>query len=295
MSSARAFLAGIVDYAGLFPPASLDMQTAVRAYAAYRMESDRDLLGRFIVPVSRLEEFSHAADALLPRDGSPWELSAIAADIGDARKAVLEFNRGHSSGGAGRAVCDTVEMPVATTTQIEAAVTGFREDFKLFLEVPVQANPQPLIAAISGTRAAAKIRTGGIVESAIPPSTQIVTFMQACIEAGVKFKATAGLHHAVRGKYRLTYEAGSACAMMHGYVNVFLAAAFCAAGASDTALAVLEETDASAFHFDARGGWWREAHVDHASLERTRQTVALSFGSCSFEEPVGEARQLHLI
>ena len=139
-------------------------------------------------------------------------------------------------------------MPVATTTQIEAAVTGFREDFKLFLEVPVQANPQPLIAAISGTRAAAKIRTGGIVESAIPPSTQIVNFMQACIDAGVEFKATAGLHHAVRGKYRLTYEAGSACAMMHGYVNVFLAAAFCAAGASDTALAVLEETDASAFH-----------------------------------------------
>ena len=74
-----ALAAGLVDYAGLFPPASLDMATAVRNYAAYRAASQRRMLGRFIVPVSRLPEFAAAAAGLLPtgRSDSPWRLAAL--------------------------------------------------------------------------------------------------------------------------------------------------------------------------------------------------------------------------
>ena len=35
-ASLRILMEGLIDYAGLFPPASLDMPTAVRNYAAYR-------------------------------------------------------------------------------------------------------------------------------------------------------------------------------------------------------------------------------------------------------------------
>ena len=51
-----ALLAGLVDYAGLFPPASEDMRDALENYASYRASDDRSALGRFIVPVSRLKE-----------------------------------------------------------------------------------------------------------------------------------------------------------------------------------------------------------------------------------------------
>jgi hypothetical protein len=119
--------------------------------------------------------------------------------------------------------------------------------------------------------------------------------MQACVGANVPFKATAGLHHAVRGVHPLTYERSSPCAMMHGYLNVFLAAAFCADGDADTAFTVLEETDASAFRFEEEGAWWRAAFVARSHLERVRRSVATSFGSCSFMEPVGEARELQFI
>ena len=50
MSSARSFLRGVIDYAGLFPPAQLGMSAAVNAYDEYRHSADKDLLGRFVVP-----------------------------------------------------------------------------------------------------------------------------------------------------------------------------------------------------------------------------------------------------
>ena len=50
----------VVDYAGLFPPAGLDMRAAVGNYARYAAGPWAWALGRFIVPVSRLEELERA-------------------------------------------------------------------------------------------------------------------------------------------------------------------------------------------------------------------------------------------
>src|SRR5512140_1150502 len=109
MSSARAFLSGIIDYAGLFPPARLRMDDAVREYARYRRSGDNDLLGRFILPSSRLSEFSSAARSFLSDDGSnAWKLSAIVSSGNDADlDAISEFNGEHSG-----VVVDAIEMPV---------------------------------------------------------------------------------------------------------------------------------------------------------------------------------------
>ena len=51
-------------------------------------------------------------------------------------------------------------------------------------------------------------------------------FLIACRRHGVTFKATAGLHHAMRGSYPLTYERASESGTMFGFLNVFLAALF---------------------------------------------------------------------
>ena len=44
-ASLRALLTGVVDYAGLFPPARLPLDEAIRNYARYRQGSDAWMLG----------------------------------------------------------------------------------------------------------------------------------------------------------------------------------------------------------------------------------------------------------
>lgn len=303
MSSARAFLSGIVDYAGLFPPASLGMHTAVRKYATHLSGVDADLLGRFVVPAERLDEFSAAAEALLPQGpgAKPWRLSVIAgsagSDQGAAREKTLHFNCSHwTDAPNGHAVCDAIEIPVKSSDDAASALRSFPAFFQLFLEIPSEPDPETLIAVLEGTSAAAKIRTGGVTESAIPSSAQVVRFIRACVRRGVRFKATAGLHHAVRGVYPLTYERDAPVAMMHGYLNVFLAAAFSKAGMGEADLIrLLDETDASAIRISDDGASWRGNSVTGAQLADARESVALSFGSCSFTEPVAEAKELGLL
>jgi hypothetical protein len=60
----RDFLAGAIDYAGLFPPAALDMRTAIRNYASYRAGDDASLLGRFVAPAARLGELAEELESL---------------------------------------------------------------------------------------------------------------------------------------------------------------------------------------------------------------------------------------
>ena len=292
MNSAREFLSGIVDYAGLFPPASLDMKSAVSAYAGYREGNDRDLLGRFVLPWKRLDEFASAADSAAKSSNDSWRLSVIGSeDHDEVRRAVDRFNSSTK-----QFVCDAVEAPVTSKDDVARAVAAFPEPFQLYLEIAASGDPHELITEISNTSASVKIRTGGVVETAIPTPEQVYRFICECVNEGVPFKATAGLHHLIRGQYPLTYEANSPTATMYGFLNIFLASAFCASGSSESAvLSVLEETNPAAFRFDDTGVWWRDHFVGYEQLSIVRQTVATSFGSCSFTEPVAEARNFQII
>src|SRR5204863_1254770 len=98
---------------------------------------------------------------------------------------------------------------------------------------------------------------------------------RACNSAGVAFKATAGLHHPIRS--------GDA----HGFVNVFLAAAMI-----DHAESILRETDEGAFSFSDENVRWRGYTISTEQLADTRKNFALSFGSCSFEEPIDDLKAL---
>ena len=291
MNSARTFLKGSIDYAGLFPPAGLDMHTAVERYAFYLSGEHRDLLGRFILPAQRIDEFDNAV-ATHP-SGEEWKLSMIAADdIESAAKAAKEFNDRHTTGF--RATIDTVETPASSIESIEKRA-AYAHSFKVYIEVPLSPDPRPLIEAISLTAASAKMRTGGTVEAAIPKGEDVLRFIETCIELGVSFKATAGLHHLVRGKYRLTYEPNSACGNMFGYLNVFIASAFALEREHDLALSALGEMNESSFRFTDTGARWRDHSLGWATLARVRESVATSFGSCSFDEPVNEAMAASII
>ena len=84
--------------------------------------------------------------------------------------------------------------------------------------------------------------------------------------------------------------------MMHGFLNVFAAAAFAGGGAPAADLeAVLREEDAAAFRLDEDGLSWRHLRVSTAELARSRRDFASSFGSCSFAEPVADLRSLGVL
>jgi hypothetical protein len=135
-----------------------------------------------------------------------------------------------------------------------------------------------------------KLRTGGVTPDAIPSIDAVAEFIHACAQRRLPFKATAGLHHAIRSPHPLTYEPGAPVATMHGFINVFLAAAFAWHGTPDIR-PILAETDASAFRFD-NGAHWRDRSLSAEEIQDARTSFAHSFGSCSFEEPIADLEQL---
>ena len=232
-NSLRALLANLIDYAGLFPPAALTMQDAVRTYARHRDGEFAWALGKFVVPQERAKE--------VPPD---FPLSILGID---------------------------------EVKSIDGAKAG------AFVETTDVA----LIPQLKQHDLRAKIRTGGITQDAFPSASAVADFMRACKRADVAFKATAGLHHPLRCVKPLTYEPNAPTGLMHGFINVFLAAALL-----DHAEAILEERDPRAFAFDDEGASWRGHRTSTRDIEAMRETFAISFGSCSFEEPIGDLKEL---
>ena len=292
MNAVRALLTGVVDYAGLFPPAALDMSTAVRNYVAYRSEPSSWMLGRFVVPVARLDELAAVVEHI-DLGGTPIALSALcgtraAEDIENA----LAFQNAHH----GDVTVDVAEARVTRVEEIEAFAVSAAGRLELFAELASEPDPRELIAAVARGGISAKIRTGGITPDAFPSAVNVVRFIRRCLDAEVRFKATAGLHHPIRAEYALTYEASPPRGMMFGYLNVFLAAAFMRQGMSDDdARRVLEEQDRSAFVLADNGISWRNRPLDTAALQALRNEAVVSFGSCSFREPVDELHALGAI
>ncbi|HEX4595196.1 MAG TPA: hypothetical protein VH157_13020 [Bryobacteraceae bacterium] len=143
------------------------------------------------------------------------------------------------------------------------------------------------------TDAFAKVRTGGLTADAIPMPGEIAEFLCEAAARRVAFKATAGLHHPIRADHRLTYSADSPHAITHGFVNVFVAAAFAWHGNDRAAVAgVLHECDPKTFDFSDDELNWRGRTLTTAQIAAARRDFAHSFGSCSFEEPVADLRAL---
>jgi hypothetical protein len=236
--SLHALLEGLIDYAGLFPPAALTMQDAVRNYARYREGDYAFALGKFVVPKERAKEVP-----------SEFPLSILGVD----------------------------EVKATSEEEIAQCAPG------TYVEIA----DVTLLDAIAKHGLRAKIRTGGITADAFPAIASVAGFLRACKAKGVAFKATAGLHHPLRCLKPLTYEPNAPTGTMHGFLNVFIAAALL-----EHADEILTETDAGAFAFDDDAASWRGYKVTVKEIAAMRKTFATSFGSCSFEEPIGDLRDL---
>jgi hypothetical protein len=300
LNSIRILLDSAIDYAGLFPPAGLDMRAAVDEYALCRDSEMSWALGRFVLPASRLEEFEEAfsRNCAADRAGKPWPLSALCGTDGNSDiERISEFNRrvpAHPD--SSPALVDTAEFRVRSPGEIQKCAAGAEGRFTAYFEIPLGADTPALISAIAASGSHAKVRTGGPVADLFPAAADLAVFIDQCCRANVRFKATAGLHHPFRSLRPLGNAPVRPSAWMHGFLNLFIAAAIARTGSGiDILEEVLAEENSAAFVFGADGVSWRSYRLTGNQLQDTRRQFAVSFGSCSFREPIDDLRALHLL
>lgn len=233
-----------------------------------------------MVPVARWNELrSSLTDA--PNRVAPWPVSLVAAP---SDFDLIEGTRQES-----RLVVQSVECKAANGADVASASRVTSLGMELFIEPTDLATFGALAPLVAQAGASAKIRTGGVTVAAFPSPKQVLDFLVACRDAGIRFKATAGLHHAVRGEYRLTYEPSPPMGEMFGFVNVAVAALLVWHGRDPAAaLAALEERSMDAFAFTDEGLAWREERLSASDIEDARSRFFAGFGSCSFREPMAE-------
>lgn len=251
------------------------------------------MLGRFVVPVARLSEFLEAAEGHFS-DGDPWRLSVLAGeDIGSTIRDIKLFNTENGS----RAVCDSLEVKATTVSKIENTVAALPDELTAYFEISTGDNFADLVTSLSLKGQRAKIRTGGTVREDFPPSRDVIRFVRTCMAANVPFKATAGLHHPIRCFRPLTYAGDAPKGTMHGFLNVLLMTGFARESYRVALLEeLMEEEFDEAFAFRDNGIAWRNDHfLTDGHIQRLRSKGMISFGSCSFTEPVEDLQGLGLL
>jgi hypothetical protein len=239
-------LAGLIDHAALFPPASMALDEALAADAEARSAEHGWVIGRFVVPVAELGQ--------LPDNGLP--LSVVLRGPADAALVT------------GVAGVEAVEIPMdGARPRPSELVTAYREIqplgvdayFELVLDDDWRDSVPAAVGALAALGARAKLRCGG---AAIPSVEQVALVIACCREAGVRFKATAGLHHAIRRGEE------------HGFLNLMAAVT----APHDRLAEVLAEEDPASLELD----------------EASRDLFA-GFGSCSWREPVEDLQELGML
>jgi hypothetical protein len=237
MSAVRAALERLIDHAALFPPASMSMSDALAEDARVRAADTGWIVGRFVVPASRLRELGEIE---LP-------LSVVVdadTSLGDPRIEAAEV------------------PPTADSDTVSLA--------EVYVERPI--DDVGWLDDLGGRRA--KVRCGG---ESTPSVDELATGVRRCRDLGVPFKATAGLHHAVR------------TGREHGFLNLLAA---CCLGFEE---AVLADEDPAAFRLTPERFSWRGQGCDGETVARVRRELFTSFGSCSVQEPVDELRALGML
>jgi len=324
--SFRAFMSGIIDYAGLFPPAGLSLDTSIRNYAAYRKSDEAWMLSRFIIPAGRLKDLEAYGDELL-KEGEPYRFSVLGsgtdtlADFEEEIKGVFdscsEFKKMHGE----RVVSDLVEIKLpkeavlggdsglirealAMTTEAADAANGTPQTvfFEGFYEESWKKDIDTVLKALSGyhekdageagiLQAGFKLRCGGTEAHMFPEVEKVAYSINACREHNLALKCTAGLHHPVR------HYNDSVQTKMHGFFNVFGGAllAYVHDLNNEELEEILQEEDPDQFSFSDESFYWKDLSVSAEDITELREVAVTSFGSCSFEEPLEDLQKLNLV
>jgi hypothetical protein len=127
-----------------------------------------------------------------------------------------------------------------------------------------------------------KIRCGGVSEQNFPSVEEVAEFLAVINAGAASFKATAGLHNAVR------HTAEDTGFTHHGFLNLLMATARLLAGADQSDVHnALSSTDGKALAREAQN------LTEHEAL--SVRGVFASYGSCSLTDPVADLEGLGLL
>jgi hypothetical protein len=313
---AKSLLDGIIDYAGLFPPAKLPMNEAFARFVEHRSSDDGWMLARFVCPVARLDELEPLLENAEPSQ-LPIALSVLGRG-GDTLESFLESVEqdtksitGFSARQSDRSVVDVYEVRLPETggakVAVEKAWKGLTDNgsrsLTSFFEVSLLGEWRPRLPAAAAavrdtnrnaghhTRVGLKIRCGGLDASAIPEVAAVAAAIATCRATGVPLKATQGLHHPFR------HRDPELDADVHGFINLFTASAL--AHVHDLPVTklieIIAETDPQAFVIEPERLAWRDYDASADKIAESRRSVLTSFGSCSFSEPRDDLRTLGFV
>jgi hypothetical protein len=321
----KAFMNDLIDYAGLFPPAKLPFQQAVSEYLQHRQEKEAWMLARFICPASQVSGFSSFREQL-SHASTPLRLSILLTEIG---------MKNGSSSKIAQVIGQTNDLlnNMSIDHSIEIVEYRLPQDFlqrygsheigkfldelerswdkynlsniPVFFE-PVRDHRWPEVIprflesvamwvekrkSGSSFVPGLKLRCGGETTQAFPSIEEVSTAISYCAEFAIPFKATAGLHHPVRHFHQPLHT------HMHGFFNIFGATLL----AYDRQLPfteirkIVSEEDSYSFRFDEDGFHWQDLQLGTDKISWLRQNKILSFGSCSFAEPLEDLQNLGLL
>jgi len=267
-------LEGLFDYAGMFPPAEFDLQTAVRAYREYRHGRHGWALKRLVVDAKKL----HTLRDEMKREILDLRLSVVATDE-DLEAIQQHFDEGLP--------IEMIEMKTMKREQVACLRSRLPAGVGTYIELPVELRDFEMADAIAASGMRAKLRMGGVVAEAFPGAASVAAMLKELSMRGLAFKATAGLHHPLRSRHPFTYREDSKTGVMHGFMNLLCAAALIwFGGEEDEAAQLLEEQDPRAWQMTGDAISWREWDWSADELREVRKRFFKSIGSCSFVEPI---------
>ncbi len=327
--SFTSFMEKIIDYAGLFPPATLPMEQAVRNYFRYRTSRDAWMLSRFICPAARLKELYPFKEHLFSED-NPVPISVLGRSgkgeqdfLSGIRKDLALINE-FLSYMEDRVKVEVFEVrlpAVLFETPDHSVITtflnrlseeleyGFQSPVTPFYEIPVSRNWKSAFSAVTKgiaehnfqvldsaryqyyQAAGFKIRCGGAEPGMYPSPQQVAQVIDLCQKHHVALKATAGLHHPVR-HFNETEQV-----TMHGFLNVFGAGILADAHQLevDQISEIIADENPENFMFTRNAFAWRNLRASIEDIQQARRERLISFGSCSFDEPREDLRRMKLL
>lgn len=289
LDARTAAFAALIDYAGLFPPASLSMTEAVTEYRRIRAEEQHWVAGRFLCRASQLTELAATATATFPSGEPPWEVGVIFDGMpGESGAESIDFQAEMEPVMTIAAAEAKLTEPTSTVlAPLLDAMFSIAHDMVVFIEVDTDASITQQVSLVSEALrrrrrvGGAKLRCGGITPDMFPTPAQVAEFVIACTNEQLPFKATAGLHEPIRHiDARLDVA-------RHGFLNILMAAALAEAGSDPTTIEeVIADTHVDNFSVSAAFASWLGNEIPGSALRRVRKSGFISYGSCDFDEPI---------
>ena len=290
-ASLKYFMTGLIDYAGLFPPAGLDIDTAVRNYAGYLASENGWMLGRFIIPALQLYRVvlhpGFRCSVIVSPVVSQEELDRLGAFRGCVEMVEVRLP-------------DTVDSPDRCSDHLLQIESRLRQaglqDVQLFIEggnvedvaIPFSTFNNRHCGGGVIKNVGYKLRCGGLGKQDFPSPEKVAEVIGSCREHDLPIKFTAGMHYPLRN-YSADIEV-----MQHGFINIFGAALLCwgCTLSTDEITECLCDETADHFHFTVENFSWKNRTISTSEINRLRQGKVISFGSCSFTEPIEGLRSL---